>query len=152
MGFFRKLFGGSGKEAGDAVKGTLQGVGDFARDMRTTFTGKLDPEVAAQFEQKMAELDQQLLMGQMKINEVEAGNTSLFVAGWRPFLGWVGGIGFAFQFVLRPLLMWGYQFVTQEPLGLPSLDLSELGTILVGMLGLAGYRTVEKSRGVQNKH
>lgn len=110
-----------------------------------------DPTVAAsaKFElfkmQQSGELAQ--MVGQMDIDKVEAASASLFVSGWRPFIGWVCGAAFAFKFIGGPLLVFvaGYFGHT---ITLPVLDFTEMSSILFGMLGLGGMRTIEKIKGV----
>jgi hypothetical protein len=85
--------------------------------------------------------------GQMEINKTEAASASVFVSGWRPWLGWVCGTAFAYHFVLQPLLAFlmasaGHKVV------LPMFDMEALNTVLFGMLGLGGMRTYEKTKGV----
>lgn len=84
-----------------------------------------------------------LARGQVAINQVEAASTRLFVAGWRPFVGWVCGFTVAFKYVAGPLLAMLLQAVG-HPVELPQLDADELWPVLLGMLGLGGLRTVEK--------
>ena len=70
----------------------------------------------------------------------------MFVAGWRPFIGWVCGSGLVYSFIAQPLLAWASGiWVFPAP---PVLDLSTLLTVLGGMLGLSSLRTVEKINGV----
>lgn len=88
--------------------------------------------------------------GQLKVNEVEAANPSKFVSGWRPFVGWVCGVGLAMQFLVAPLIMWVSALIGKA-LVLPPLDLSVLITMLGGMLGLGGLRTYEKVKEVARK-
>jgi hypothetical protein len=88
---------------------------------------------------------------QIEVNKTEAQHASLFVAGWRPAVGWVCGFSLAWQYVLQPMLTW-LVAVIGPALGyplppLPTLDTSEMMTILMGMLGLAGFRTYEKIKG-----
>mgnify|MGYP003113946073 FL=1 len=90
-----------------------------------------------------AELIQEINKAQLEVNKVEAGHTSLFVAGWRPFVGWTCGIALCYHFVLQPFLVFllysfGYQ------VALPQFDMTTLTTILMGMLGLGGLRSYEK--------
>lgn len=98
---------------------------------------------------ELAQLDADLKMatGQMEVNKVEAGHQSLFVAGWRPAIGWVCGAAFAFKFVVGPLIV-VLMSVLGHPIVLPEFDFSEMSTILLGMLGLGTLRTVEKVKGV----
>jgi hypothetical protein len=83
---------------------------------------------------------------QAEINKIEANNPDIFVSGWRPFIGWVCGVAFAYHFVLQPLLA----FAIANGGGnveLPAFDMDALSTVLMGMLGLGGLRTIEKIRG-----
>ena len=89
------------------------------------------------------------IAGQMEINKVEAANASVFISGWRPFVGWVCGFGLVYAFIGQPLLSWAsnvYHYALP-----PTLDVSTLITVLGGMLGLGGLRTVEKLNGVHAK-
>jgi len=112
-----------------------------------------DPTQAANAKFELFKLQQSgelaQIAGQLRINEVEAENPSLFVSGWRPFVGWVCGGGLVYAFVGQPLLSWAsgvYGFAIP-----PTLDVSTLLTVLGGMLGLGGLRTVEKLSGVDRK-
>jgi hypothetical protein len=124
---------------------------------------KILPDPAAQAEAKLKLLELQqngelaqlqadtdLAKGQMETNTAEAQSGSLFIAGWRPFLGWVCGTGFAVQFVLGPLLSWG-SALYGHPITFPSLDIETMMPMLFGMLGLGAYRTAEKIKGVAAK-
>jgi len=84
---------------------------------------------------------------QREINRVEAASASLFVAGWRPAIGWVCALALGFQYLVRPLLAWaGGVWWPQVP-GLPGID-DALWQLMFGMLGLGGLRSFEKTRGV----
>lgn len=98
---------------------------------------------------ELAQLDADLKIatGQMAVNQVEAGNSSLFVAGWRPFIGWICGAAFAYKFVLAPAVAFGLT-AAGHPIELPVLDFTEMSTVLLGMLGIGGLRTIEKIKGV----
>ncbi|HLZ50844.1 MAG TPA: 3TM-type holin [Candidatus Acidoferrum sp.] len=86
---------------------------------------------------------------QVEVNKAEASSKSVFVAGWRPFIGWICGSALACQFIVGPLFTWG-SAVLRHPVQFPSLDYSSLSTILLGMLGLGGLHTYERVQGVQN--
>jgi hypothetical protein len=117
-----------------------------------------DPAAAAEAKVKVMEMaqrgdlaqldaDLKLATGQQEVNKAEAANSSLFVSGWRPFVGWVCGAAFAYKFVLAPALAFLLTSLG-HPITLPVLDFTEMSTVLLGMLGLGGLRTVEKIKGV----
>ena len=78
------------------------------------------------------------------LDEVEAAHQSLFVAGWRPFIGWVCGLAMVFNFLIIPAVSWFG--VTAEP-----MDFAVMSPILLGMLGLSGLRTTEKIKKVSRE-
>ncbi len=86
-------------------------------------------------------------LAQLDVNKVEAGNSNLFVAGWRPFIGWVCGSALAFQFVVSPIGQWAFGIVGHPVPPPPSLD-EMLWQLMFGMLGMGALRTVEKLNGV----
>lgn len=92
--------------------------------------------------------DAALQEGQMQadVNKAEAASQSIFVAGWRPFVGWVCGTGFAMVFVIGPMLEWTANLFGHA-IKFPILDAGTLTTLLLGMLGLGTMRTVEKVQG-----
>ena len=93
--------------------------------------------------EEKAQLIQEINKAQLEVNKVEAGHTSLFVAGWRPFVGWTCGIALCYHFVLQPFLVFLlYSFDYQ--VDLPQFNMTTLTTILMGMLGLGGLRSYEK--------
>ena len=91
---------------------------------------------------------QELAKGQLEINKAEAASGSVFKGGWRPFIGWVCGIAFAYHFVLQPLIVFGVTAAGVEIPELPSFDMSSLMTVMMGMLGLGGLRSYEKKQGL----
>ena len=103
-------------------------------------------ELAQKGELAALTADTELAKGQMAVNQVEAGNASLFVSGWRPAVGWVCVLTIGFKYVGGPLLSVFTQFVG-HPVTLPVVDSSELWPVLLGMLGLGGFRTYEKVKG-----
>lgn len=108
-------------------------------------------EDAAKAKLELLKLEQEGAFRQLEINKTEAANSSIFVAGWRPFLGWVCGIIFAYNFLLQPLLLFVFAASNHPIVNLPKLDSGEVMTVLLGMLGLGGLRTVEKVKGVNTK-
>lgn len=104
---------------------------------------------AGQLQEDLASL-QAVTTSQSDINKVEAASTSLFVAGWRPMIGWVCGLAFAFEFLLKPLVEWG-SIIYGHSITLPGLD-STLTQLTYAMLGMGTLRTVEKFKGVAGNH
>lgn len=87
---------------------------------------------------------------QAAINQAEAGHTSIFVSGWRPFIGWVCGAGLAWAFLLAPILGWLLP-ATGVVATLPVLQMEYLLELVVAMLGLGALRSFEKMRGVASR-
>lgn len=104
------------------------------------FTSDDERAAGALLKQK---LSQAPMLAQTEINKVQASHRSIFVAGARPFLMWVCGLGFLFAFVINPILQW-----LAPDIGSPELPLSVMLELTLAMLGLAGLRTAEKIRGV----
>lgn len=83
---------------------------------------------------------------QLKVNAAEAASNSIFVAGWRPFIGWVCGCAFAWVYLLQPMITY-FCVVSGHPVpSLPNLGMTDMMPVLMGMLGLGGFRTYEKTR------
>jgi hypothetical protein len=89
-------------------------------------------------------------LAQLEVNKVEATHKSIFVAGWRPSVGWVCSLAMLYHFILAPMIQFGFALggIEQE---LPEFDFSQLSTVLMGMLGLGGLRTFEKMKGVSRE-
>ena len=106
-----------------------------------------DANIRTQAAQEMATQMNLQVIGQIELNKAEAQSSSLFVAGWRPFIGWVCGGAYAYTFVIQPFLVFALMAcgVTMPPL--PHLDWSELSFVLFGLLGLGAMRTYEKKLG-----
>lgn len=85
---------------------------------------------------------------QVEVNKIEAGSSSLFIAGWRPFIGWTCGAAFAYSFVLQPLLAFIISNYAGKEALLPNFDMDALNTVMFGMLGLSASRSIEKIKGV----
>jgi len=113
-----------------------------------------DPEKAAAAKLELFKMQQSgelaVIAGQLDINKIEAANPSVFVSGWRPFIGWVCGSGFAIQFVVGPLAEWG-SALYGHPVKFPQMDMGTMMPLLAGMLGLGAMRTAEKINGVAAK-
>lgn len=103
-----------------------------------------------QLADELAQL-QSITVNQSDINKVEAASSSLFVAGWRPAIGWILASALAFQYLVRPLATIGLMLAkVQLSAPLPGLD-DNLWQLLFGMLGMGALRTAEKFKGVATK-
>ena len=96
------------------------------------------------------ELEASLQRDQMQadINKEEAKSSSLFIAGWRPAFGWVCAAAFAWHFIGAPFLVWGAGMVGHV-VPMPSVELGDLFSLMLGLLGLSGMRTYEKKTGTE---
>ncbi len=93
----------------------------------------------------------EIAKAQINVNQNEAKHKSVFVSGWRPACGWVCVLGFSVNFLIIPIVNIYLTAWTQSPLLIPSLDVSEMMPVLLGMLGLGGMRTVEKAKNVASQ-
>lgn len=91
---------------------------------------------------------QELSKAQIEVNKKEAEHKSLFVAGWRPAVGWVCCLGMASNFLVIPMANFALA-LSDSTVVIPLIALSEMMPVLLGMLGLGAMRTVEKAQGVQ---
>lgn len=112
-------------------------------DLARTVVDKIWPDKSEQERQELAAA-LAVVQGQLQVNAAEATSMSVFVAGWRPFIGWVCGAALVFHYIARPLLPWLLDITGHPAATIPPLDMGDLITILLGMLGLGGLRTVEK--------
>ena len=99
---------------------------------------------------KLLELEKSGELAQIAVNAQEARHPSLFVAGWRPFIGWVCGLAFVWAFLLYPILTFAVVAlgIPVQLHMIPALDLSSMMPVLMGMLGLGAMRSWEKRQGV----
>ena len=95
--------------------------------------------------------DFNLAIKQIETNAVEAENPSTFVSGWRPFVGWICGVALAYNYIFMPLFVYIMQMAFKGAPGMPALDIGELMTLLIGMLGLGALRSYDKQNGVAAK-
>lgn len=131
-------------------------------DLGTSVIERLFPDPAQQAQErlKLTELAQsgelaqleahvKLMLGQLEVNKTEAKHKSLFVAGWRPAVGWVCVSVLGFNYIGVYLLEFASAFLS-TPVTVPSrFDMSELWPVLLGMLGVGGMRSFDKSKGTQ---
>lgn len=106
-----------------------------------------DPEARAKASKELRDSLQSWDKMQTAVNTEEAKHSSIFVAGWRPFVGWTCGSAFALHFVLLPIVNVGMQMAGKAQITV-TFDMQTLLTVLMGMLGMGGLRTFEKLKGV----
>jgi len=129
----------------------VSAVGGVIDDLVTSDEERL--KVALQDKQ----IDASLLLGQMEVNKAEAQHKSVFVAGWRPAIGWVGALALAYQFIVYPLLVWGWSllqalgYLPAEVPSPPPLPTDALWVIVSGMLGIGAMRSHDKRKGVSTE-
>ncbi len=118
-----------------------------------TLIDRLIPDRAAA-EKAKAEMEQQLVtaanqaaLAQVEVNKIEAAHSSVFVAGWRPSIGWVCAAGLAWAFVVAPVASWALMVLGVKA-ELPAIQFDHLFELVLAMLGIGGLRTFEKLRGV----
>ena len=166
MSFFSDLIAGG-------AAGLFTGIGQFAKDIREAITGEsiVDPIKKAELlfnaqaleaasEKARMDYEADMAKAQTAINAIEAQNSSIFVAGWRPAVGWVCVIGLGYTFLMKPLLPWMIQVggvIAGHPQSvplvpvLPEVPMGDLIILLGGMLGLGTLRTIDKIKGVASK-
>ena len=100
-------------------------------------------EIEKQLATHLAQID----IAQLEINKQEAAHRNIFVAGWRPFIGWSCGFAMCYAYIIQPITVF-ILAQTGNLVNLPTLDLSEMMPVLLGMLGLGGLRSFEKYKKV----
>jgi hypothetical protein len=117
-------------------------IGGLVKDIRAAVMGKsvLDPTKEAELEQAALAVEAEVAKAQTAVNAAEAAKGG-FAGNWRPALGWICVLGLGCKFLVFPIL-------TYAGLAAPTLDTSEMMTLVVGMLGLVGARSYEKAKGV----
>ena len=133
LGVIQGLLGGQG--------GALKNISKVIDDLHTSDEERLDKKILMQrIKQKLAEK-------QINVNAKEAGHRSIFVSGWRPFIGWCGGFALAFEFILSPGIEWYSKFAGLNLLA-PEIQTGPLLAIVTSMLGVASLRSFEKAKGL----
>lgn len=128
-----------------AVGGLLGGIGTLAKDIRQAITGEISADKQAEIAQKVMEIELAASQAQTVINMEEAKSESLFVAGWRPAVGWTGAAGLFYAAIGEPVLtlaasLYGYTGA------FPAIDTTITMQVLFGILGLGAFRSFDKSK------
>ena len=137
MGFLDKILGGAAAQPIEAVGNVLDKL----------FTSK-DEKLT--HDEVLLRLAQEPNLAQVELNKVEAGHRSVFVAGWRPWIGWVCGIALFFYFVPQYVLasyLWAKMSLSLGELMPYPVGAEGLMELVIALLGLGALRTVEKSQG-----
>ena len=131
----------------------ISAIANVANTVLTRVLPDKPAQEAAKLELAKMQLSGELtsVTDQLQVNATEAASKSTFVAGWRPFIGWICGAGLGYEFIFRPLLTFVAASFGSHIVA-PDLDMSSLNQLLFGMLGLASMRTVEKIKGVNAGH
>ncbi len=139
--------------------GIIEGIGKVADELITSDEERAEKEneklkTSLKYKLENNILDKKIMLGQIETNKAEASHSSIFIAGWRPAIGWIGAIALGYQFVLYPFLTWIWTFlqarqiIPNEIACPPILDIGALWTIITGMLGIGAMRSFDK---VKNK-
>ena len=115
-------------------------------DLASNVIGKIWPDKSAQ-EQAQLAAAVALVQSQLEVNKTEAASPSVFVAGWRPFIGWVCGAACAWNWIGLPMAKAGL-VLAGVALDIAPASLTEMMPVLLGLLGLGALRTTEKIKGV----
>lgn len=122
---------------GDLINGVRDLVSEVVVDKDKR--AQLDFDLRKLEDEAQARLDAQVA-AQIEVNKVEAASGSVFVAGWRPAIGWVGAAALGYAYIIQPLI--GVFHAT------PVYDLDGLYNVVLAMLGIGAMRTFEKAKGV----
>lgn len=133
MSIFARLVGGPAVDAVTAIGSVFDRL--FTSD-----------EERARAEAVFQKIAQQPALLQAEINKIEAAHRSVFVAGWRPFIGWVCGCGFAWAFLAHPLIAW-YVALRELNVTPPEIMTDNMMELVIALLGLGALRTYEKAAG-----
>lgn len=128
-----------------------------AMDLGGKIIDRVLPDKAANDAAKAKLLEMQVagdlavVTGQLDVDKTEAASNSIFVAGWRPFIGWVCGSALGYQYILSPIGQW-ISALFGHPIAAPVLDIGQLMTLLLSMLGMGVLRSYDKAQGTGNGH
>ena len=131
------IFSFLGKMVGGGIAETAKGVADVIDRFVETAEEKKAAEIL------LMKIQQKPDEWQAEINKIEASHRSVFIAGWRPFIGWVCGVGLGFHFVVFPLIEW-IAALFNRVIPAPSIEVGALMTLVISLLGLTATRSYEK--------
>lgn len=127
---------------GSGVEGTIKGIGDVV----DKFVETADEKRA--WEKVKLKMQMEPELAQLEINKVEAAHKKVFVAGWRPFIGWVCGVAMAWHHIIHGMCVFVVT-IFRPDIVFPALSGQDtLNTVLFALLGFGGFRAYEKVKGV----
>lgn len=138
---------------GNIVEGVSKIIGLFKVDPTVALQNRTEIEkIQLQMAADSAKAVQEEVQKQIDVNLAEAENKNIFIAGWRPAVGWVCAAAFGYTYVLQPFLTFSLVAFgrTAVVASMPKLDISSMMPVLLGMLGLAGLRSYDKNNGTDN--
>jgi len=126
----------------------IREVGGVVREIVPDADRRMEIELQfAELADRAEERENALLQGQIDVNKEEARSGNLFVAGWRPFIGWTSGAALGWTWIVAPFLKWAFELFSIHT-ELPALDPESIFPIVLAMLGISASRTYEKTKGV----
>lgn len=149
------------KSAGEGVKAVADGLGSFATNIRAAITGDLPPETKeklAQIALDSERLKGELIKGQQEVETAainKGGIGSVFLAGWRPAIGWICAVSLFFYFVpqfVAGSILWVRAMMSAQMLTAFPLTIDGLTQLVFALLGVGTMRTIEKGLGVNDRH
>lgn len=137
---------------GDAIKPITDLASEAIKDKDKQAQMKVDLQRAVlEAEDKAEQRLHEQMTAQIEVNKVEAGSSNMFVAGWRPAVGWVSVVALAYSVILNPIASWIARVLWEYQGNFPTLDQDSFMFLLAGMLGFGGLRSWEKISGVKEK-
>lgn len=134
---------------GDLIKPVSEIIDQVVVDKDKKAQAKVDlARLQIEMTDKLEQRVHEQMIAQTEINKVEASNTSLFVAGWRPAVGWIGATALGYSYILMPMASWAATVIWGYDGTFPAIDGDVILYILGGMLGFGGLRSFEKVKGV----
>lgn len=140
------------------AEGIFKGIGEAAKGIRAGITGKdvLSGSQVVELEMKLRDLelealkaDKDIALAQAAINAEDAKSGSTFRGGWRPAIGWVCAFALAYNMLLRPIVPWIVSLFNASITAMPGLEMNSLMSLTFALLGLGGFRTFEKMKGIK---
>lgn len=158
MSVAKEIFSGAGE-------GLLKGLGSAAKGIREAISGKeiitgqerlAILEKVSLLENNLISAESSMAIAQIELNKIDAASSDSFRGNWRPAIGWVCVLGLFYQLIFQPLFPWSLDTVlllTNSKMvslpAMPKLDDTTLFSLISGLLGIGGFRTFEKVRGLK---